>query len=262
MNFTIEDLQLLIDRLPPGYLLEPIDPTLCQPPTPSSLCPPDFPLPPVFMAVLPKSTFDTYPSCSQVAEGYNTLFTILAKLHKYPGYVHFQGSERDAIARQEINLVVVERRLYRKEYENGWQFAEDLRRMCADKLRKYAEDSEATRVLVAFRKYFEEIMQGKETIVLTIRKQPRVTDARKPINSGFSVDRLHFLVLKIRMLGKKYIRGIAELLDSPNVEELLGDLEERIRELHAVAFLGLEKYVEVCLSKTKCKPEAGEEKQG
>jgi hypothetical protein len=260
MNFPIKHLLLLNDRLPPGYQLEPIKPALRPPP--SSLCPPDSPLPAVRRAVLIKSTFGTPPSSSQIAEGYHTLFTILAKLKKYPGYVHFQGSGRDGADKQEINLMVIERRLYGEEYENGWQFAEDLRRMCADKLRKCAEDSEATSVIVAFRRYFEEIMRGKEAIVLTIRKKQRIADAEKPVNTGFSVDRQQFLMLKIRILDKKYIRGIAETLEIPNVEEFLENLEERVRGLQPVALLGLEKHVEACLSKTKCIPAACEEKQG
>jgi hypothetical protein len=134
--------------------------------------------------------------------------------------------------------------------------------MCADKLRKCAEDSEATSVIVAFRRYFEEIMRGKEAIVLTIRKKQRIADAEKPVNTGFSVDRQQFLMLKIRILDKKYIRGIAETLEIPNVEEFLENLEERVRGLQPVALLGLEKHVEACLSKTKCIPAACEEKQG
>lgn len=241
MNFTIEHLQTLINRLPPGYLLEPI----ALPPS-SSLGP---------------SPAGSYPTSSEVTEGYSTLFTILAKLKVYRGYSHFQGSEGEGVARHEINLAVFERRLYREEYENGLQFAADIRQMCTEKLRKCTENSEAASVILSFRGYFEEIMRGKETILLIIRKKQRIIDTEKPTNSGFSTDRLHFLIAKIRLLETKHVQRLAEMLESTDISDFLGNLEVRIRELHAVAFLGVEKYVKRCLSKGKCTLKAVGEEQ-
>lgn len=255
MNLNIEQLQVLNDLLPPGYLLEPVKPVLRD--SSQSVSYRLFDLSPFSdTKAVPAQSFDASsgrPSRSQVTEGYHKLFTLLAKLKKHPGSVYFQGSEKEGRDKQEINLAMVEGRLFREEYESGWQCGADLRRMCADRLVKSAGDSQTATAVAAFRSYFEGLITSCEDVILTMRKLQKVDGTEGP-TSGFPEEHRRLLILKIRILDEKYIRGIAETLQIANIEEFLDHLEERIGALNPMALKGLALHVEACLAKTKSLP--------
>jgi len=255
MNLTIEQLQVLSARLPPGYLLEPTKPVLRESSLVSSQSLPDFPLSTGKKAVSPQffNTSGGRPSRSQITEGFCQLFTILAKLKKHPGSVYFQGSEKEGRDNQEINLVVVEGRLFREEYETGWQFVADLRRMCAEGVAKCTGDSQTVNAVAVFRNYFEGLMKNYENIVLTLRKLQKVNREEGP-NPAFPEERRKLLILKIRLLEEKYIRGIAETLQATETEQFLDSLEERLGTLQPAALKGLAQHVEACLAKSRSLP--------
>ena len=258
MKFTIEHLRLLNERLPPGYLLE-----LAELPEPQPLQIPQFAPPrPLSLPVVPStppspylSSYTTRPSRTQVSEGFRKLFAILSKLTKHPGSAHFQGTEKAGREGQVINLAMVEGRLFREEYENGRQFADDLRRMCADAVLKYAADSIVTDAVVTFRSYFEGLMTGNEDILLTLRKQQRVEgEGNGSQNVSFTEDERRSLVAKIRILEEKYLRGIAETLHITEIGKFLERLDERLRELQPAALRGLAQHVDGCLAKSRRLP--------
>lgn len=258
MKFTIDHLRLLNERLPPGYMLDlaqPTQPLLPQPPQPAPPRIPDLPQVPSVTPSPALPSYSTRPSRSQVTEGFRKLFAILSKVKRHPGSVHFQGTEKAGREAQEINLAMVEGRLFREEYENGRQFAEDLRRMCADALMKYAADSSVTAAVVTTRSYFEGLMTGNEDILLTLRKQQRVaSESEGCLSVSFSEDERKCLVAKIKVLEEKYLRGIAETLHATEVEKFMERLEERLKELQPAALKGLSQHVDSCIAKSRRLP--------
>lgn len=150
---------------------------------------------------------------------------------------------------------MVEGRLFREEYENGRQFAEDLRRMCADAVIKHAADSSVTDAVVTLRSYFEGLMTGNEDILLTLRKQQKVaSESDRYSDVSFSEDDRRSLVAKIRVLEEKYLRGIAETLHTTEVEKFMERLEERLKELQPAALRGLSQHVDSCIAKSRRLP--------
>ena len=260
MELTSTQLDILNSKIPPGFMLEPLDLSEIKR-RKSELeqlqLSAKFSVPPEPRCVKqrPGENLQARPSKVQVSEGFRKLFLILSKLKKHPRSQFFlnEGKEQG----QNLNLMLIEGRLFRDEYENGEQFAADIRKMFSDAIEGAAPSSDVSLSTREVKIYFEGLMSGNESILLTLRKQQRVEDGSlSPWDRPLRDDEIEELMGKIRSLEHKYLKGIYAIVRGSETVETVEEqqLKREIGRLEVSVARGLEQHVEACLQKSRQLP--------
>ena len=168
-------------------------------------------------------------------EGFRRLYLILSKLKKHPESAAF-------LTCPGLNLPSIETRLLQEEYVDAQEFAKDLRRM-------FAQSPSLT-----LKAYFEALMTGHESILLTLRKQPKLLPSVQPLTA----EEKRNLAEKIRRLDAKYLKGIEEVTQTTLEGK---DLMAYLSRLQPSTARGLHEYVVLCLEKAKLQAKPVPERQ-
>lgn len=230
MELPVSCLEALNTRMPPGFVIETLDPRAKHRRTEaeslvSTYIPTDPPRPRTVKEIpLMK------PQPPVVAEGPERVYEVLAKVRNHP---NFKWVERGG-----IDLGCIERKLLREEFVDVNELAGEVRKAFGDARMMSQKGSDVYMSLLDVHSLFEYLMKGMESLPLG-----------KPAAS-MSYEAKQTLREKIRCLDRSYLRGIYDIVKkSVKTGSSSAEFEFDLDSLPPSVCKGLAEYVDICLQK-------------